>query len=150
MTTDYKAIIQQDELSAEPIEALDLPGQVRTGGLIETAQLNSLLGWAQAGLLTDRVWNYDGHVIEYTGQANIGKTKHGTKGKSVKAVKRFTLANGLASFSVYGPASLTFAGTLQTMLTKVNAVLPPIDQIRMLAFDREGWNADLLNWLEER
>ncbi len=145
-----KAVIQQDELSAQPGEALDAPGQVRTGGLIETAQLNSLLGWAQAGLLTEQVWNYDGHVIEYTGQADIGKTKHGTKEKSVKAVKRFSLANGLASFSVYGPTSLTFAETLQTMVSQVNAVLPPADRIRKLAFDREGWDADLLKWLEEQ
>ena len=143
------AIIQQDELSAKPGE-LDLPGQVRTGGLIETSQLNSLLAWAQAGLLTDQVWNYDGHVIEYSGQADIGKTKHGTKDKSVKALKRFSLTNGLASFSVYAPASATFAETLQTMVSKVNAVLPPLDRIHKLAFDREGWDADLLNWLEEQ
>jgi hypothetical protein len=141
------AIIQQDELSAKPGE-LDLPGQVRTGGLIETAQLNSLLGWVQAGLATEQVWNYDGHVIEYTGQANIGKTKHGTKDKSVKALKRFSLTNGWASFSVYRPASATFAETLLTMVSQVNAVLPPADRIRKLAFDREGWDADLLNGLE--
>jgi hypothetical protein len=143
------AIIQQDELSVGSGEA-DLPGQVRTGGLIETAQLNSLLAWGEAGLLTDPVWNYDGHVIEYTGQAKVGKTKHGTKEKSVKAIKRFSLTNGLASFSVYKPASATFAETLQTMVSQVNAVLPSADRIRKLAFDREGWDADLLNGLEEQ
>jgi hypothetical protein len=48
-------IIQRDEKNDEAPMPPTLPGQVRPGGLIETAQLNSLLGWAQAGLLTDRL-----------------------------------------------------------------------------------------------
>jgi len=144
------AVIQQDEGSAAQAAGAVLPGQVRAGGLIETAQLDSLVGWAQAGLLTDAVWNFDGHVIEYTGRADIGKTKHGTKEKSVKAVKRFTLSNGLAAFSVYAPTRVTFAEALCDMVTKANAVLPPVYRIRKLAFDREGWDADLLRWLEGR
>jgi hypothetical protein len=142
------AVIQQDEVSDEALSGDALPGQVRPGGLIETAQLNSLVGWAQAGLLKDAVWSYDGHVIEYTGQANIGKTKHGTKEKSVKAIKRFTLYNGIAAYNAYFPASETFAGALCRMVTKANEVLPPVYRIRKLAFDREGWDADLLQWLE--
>jgi hypothetical protein len=107
------AVIQQDEAEAEmPSEAV-VPGQVRPGGLIETAQLKSLVGWAQAGLLRDGVWDFDGHVIEYTGQADIGKTKHGTQEKSVKAVKRFTLYNSIAAYSVYVPASVTCAEAMR-------------------------------------
>ena len=74
-------------------------GQVQPGGRIDRAQLRSLVYWAEAGVLTDDVWFFDGHTIEYTGQADIGKTKHGTKEKSVKAVKRFTLFNGIAALS---------------------------------------------------
>jgi len=142
------AIIQQDQAEAEMPSGAVLPGQARPGGLIETAQLKSLVGWAQAGRLKDEVWDFDGHIIEYTGQADIGKTKHGTKEKSVKAVKRFTLYNGMAAYSLYVPASVTFAEALRHMLTQANAVLPPACRIRKLAFDREGWDADLLHWLE--
>lgn len=138
-------IIQQDEQSDE---APMLPGQVRPGGLIETAQLNSLVGWAQAGLLNEQVWHFDGHTIEYTGKADIGKTKHGTKEKSVKAIKRFTLHNGVSAYSAYYPASVSFADALRQMVSKANEVLPAAYRIRKLSFDKEGWNAELLQWLE--
>ncbi len=130
--------------SAVPV----LPGQVRLGGLIETAQLVSLVGWAQAGLFTDDVWLFDGHTIEYTGQADIGKTKHGTKQTSVKAVKRFTLFNRISGLTEYFPASVPYAEALRQMVAQANRVLPPADRIRKLAFDKEGWDADLLPWLE--
>ena len=137
------ALIQQDE----PDDDAAL-GQVRPGGLIDMAQLHSLVGWAQAGLLTDRVWLFDGHTVEYTGQADIGKTKHGTKHTSVKAVKRCTLFNRLSALTAYFPASVSFAAALRQMVSKANAVLPPADRIRHLAFDKEGWDTDLLHWLE--
>ncbi|MBU0493074.1 MAG: hypothetical protein KKB13_14605 [Chloroflexi bacterium] len=137
------ALIQQDE----PDDAAAL-GQVRPGGLIDTAQLRSLTGWAQAGLLTERVWLFDGHTVEYTGQADIGKTKHGTKHTSVKAVKRCTLFNRFSALTEYFPASVTFAAALRQMVSKANAVLPPAERIRHLAFDKEGWDTDLLHWLE--
>jgi hypothetical protein len=141
-------IIQRDEENDEASMSLTLPGQVRPGGLIETAQLNSLVGWAQAGLLTEQVWHFDGHTIEYTGQADIGKTKHGTKEKSVQAVRRFTLYNGISAYSAYYPASVPFADALRQMVSKANAVLPPAYRIRKLSFDKEGWDAELLQWLE--
>jgi len=139
------ALIQQDEPDVGAAATL---GQVRPGGLIDTAQLRSLVGWAQAGLLTERVWLFDGHTIEYTGQADIGETKHGTKHTSVKAVKRCTLFNRLSALTEYFPASVSFATALRQMVTKTNAVLPPADRIRHLAFDKEGWDTDLLHWLE--
>jgi hypothetical protein len=141
-------IIQRDEEDEQAPMPPTLPGQVRPGGLIETAQLNSLLGWAQAGLLKEQVWHFDGHTIEYTGQADIGKTKHGTKEKSVKAVKRFTLYNGISAYSAYYPASVPFADALRQMVCKANAILPPAYRIRKLSFDKEGWDAELLQWLE--
>ncbi len=140
-------LIARDE--AEENEATDvLPGQVRSGGLIDRAQLRSLVCWAEAGLLDDEVWFFDGHTIEYSGKAKIGKTKHGTKEKSVKAIKRFTLYNGITALSEYLPASITFAEAMRQMVSKANATLQPVHRIHKLAFDKEGWDADLLRWLE--
>ena len=79
-------IIRRDEADGEASSTSVLLGQVRPGGLIDTAQLNSLVCWAQAGLLSGDVWYFDAHTVEYTGQADIGKTKHGTTRTSVKAV----------------------------------------------------------------
>jgi hypothetical protein len=142
-------ILARDEMKAV-VSALKVqPGQVQPGGLIDHAQLRSLAYWAEAGVLTDDVWFFDGHTIEYTGQADIGKTKHGTKEKSVKAVKRFTLFNGIAALSEYFATSITFAEAMRQMVSKANAVLSPSYRIRKLSFDKEDWDADLLRWLEE-
>jgi hypothetical protein len=142
-------IVARDEMEAVASSAAARPGQVQPGGPIDRAQLCSLVCWAEAGLLTGDVWFFDGHTIEYTGQASIGKTKHGTKEKSVKAIKRFTLFNGIAALSEYFAASVTFAEAMCQMVSKANAVLPPAYCIRKLSFDKEGWDADLLRWLEE-
>jgi len=142
-------IIARDETEAVALSADVQPGQVQPGGLIDRAQLRSLVYWALSGLLTSDVWFFDGHTIEYTGQAKIGKTKHGTKEKSVKAVKRFTLFNGIAALSEYFPTSVTFAEAVRQMVSKANAVLPSAHRIGKLSFDKEGWDADLLRWLEE-
>lgn len=143
------AIVVRDELEATSSTAGTQPGQVQPGGLIDRAQLRSLVCWAQAGLLSGEVWFFDGHTIEYTGQAHIGKTKHGTKEKSVKAVNRFTLFNGIAALSEYGPACTPFAEAMRQMVGKANAELPSSFRIRKLSFDKEGWDTDLLRWLEE-
>jgi hypothetical protein len=142
-------IVARDETEAIALSADVQPGQVQPGGLIDRAQLCSLVYWAEAGLLTSDVWFFDGHTIEYTGQAKIGKTKHGTKEKSVKAVKRFTLFNGIAALSEYFATSVTFAEAVRQMVSKANAVLPAAHRIGKLSFDKEGWDADLLRWLEE-
>jgi hypothetical protein len=141
-------LIVRDEAEEDAEGADVLPGQVRPGGLIDRAQLRSLACWAQAGLLSDEVWFFDGHTIEYSGKAKIGKTKHGTKGKSVKAIKRFTLYNGITALSEYLPASVTFAEAMCQMVSKANATLPSACRIHKLAFDKEGWDTDLLRWLE--
>jgi hypothetical protein len=141
-------IIRRDEADDDGASAAVSPGQVRPGGLIDTARLKSLVCWAQTGLLTDDVWYFDGHTVEYTGQADIGKTKHGTKRTSVKAVKRFTLFNGIDSLTEYSPTKVLLAEAMRQMVAKANAALPPGYRIRKLAFDKEGWDADLLQWLE--
>jgi hypothetical protein len=143
-------ILARDEMEAVTSGLNVQPGQVQPGGRIDRAQLGSLAYWAEAGVLSDDVWFFDGHTIEYTGQADIGKTKHGTKEKSVKAVKRFTLFNGIAALSEYFAAGTTFAEAMRQMVSKANAVLPPSYRIRKLSFDKQGWDADLLRWLEEQ
>jgi hypothetical protein len=143
-------ILARDEMEAVTSGLNVQPGQVQPGGRIDRAQLGSLAYWAEAGVLSDDVWFFDGHAIEYTGQADIGKTKHGTKEKSVKAVKRFTLFNGIAALSEYFAAGTTFAEAMRQMVSKANAVLSPSYRIRKLSFDKQGWDADLLRWLEEQ
>jgi len=108
-----------------------------------------LQGWVAAGLLTGEVWYFDDHVVEYTGQARLGKTKHGTKQTSVKAVTRYTLHNGLCSLSEYFPLTVSYAEAMRHLVTKANTCLPVVDRIRKLAFDRAGWDAALLNWLQD-
>jgi hypothetical protein len=125
-------------------------GQVRPDGLIAQAQSQTLTAWAQAGLLQDPVWYFDGHTIEYTGQARIGKTLHGTKHTSVKAVDEYCLFNHLPGLTCYFPTSVSYEQALRQMLTQAQAALPPDRRIRKLAFDKEGWNADLLEWLVEQ
>jgi hypothetical protein len=141
------ALITHDEVDSAT-SVSQRRGQIRPEGLIDQAQRESLRYWAEAGLLAGDIWYFDGHVIEYTGQAAIGKTKHGTKQTSVKAVQRYTLANGLCSLSEYFPVSVTYADALRTLLRKAQQSLPPTLQIRKLSFDREGWDAALLNELE--
>jgi hypothetical protein len=143
-------IIRRDEADDGASSATASPGQVRPGGLIDTAQLNSLVCWAQAGLLSGDVWYFDGHTVEYTGQADIGKTKHGTKRTSVKAVKRFTLFNGINGLTEYAPTKVSFDQAMRQMVAKANITLPPGYRIGKLAFDKEGWDAELLQWLEQK
>lgn len=128
----------------------DRLGQIRPGGLIDTAGQVSLRCWAEAGLLEGDVWYFDDHVVEYTGQADMGKTKHGTKHISVKAVNRYTLYNGLCSLSEYFPVSVSYADALRHLVSKANRCLPRAYRIGKLSFDRAGWDADLLRWLEDQ
>jgi hypothetical protein len=139
-------VIRRDEEEVEESIA-QRRGQIREGGLIDRAQLQSLVSWAQAGLFTGRVWLFDGHTREYMGEAQIGKTKHGTKNISVKAIDQYTLFNEIPGLTEYFPTSVTYAEALKRMVSKANAVLPAEQRIRILAFDKEGWDADLLQWL---
>jgi len=83
-------IIRRDEAGDEASTSV-LQGQVRPGGLIDTAQLNSLVCWAQAGLLSGDVWYFDAHTVEYTGQADIPSTSSG------QAARPSTARSGPAS-----------------------------------------------------
>lgn len=144
-----KRIIEVDEEGSDSSVAARL-GQIRGGGAIDTAQQESLRLWTEAGLLEGDVWYFDGHTIEYSGEAAIGKTKHGTKQVSVKAVERYTLCNGLCSLSEYFPTSVTYIDALRLMVAKANRCLPPSERISKLAFDKEGWEAGALQWLAEQ
>lgn len=141
-------LLELDEVDS-PSSVADRLGQIRPGGLIDTAQQASLRCWVEAGLLEGDVWYFDDHVVEYTGQASLGKTKHGTKQSSVKAINRYTLSNGLCSLSEYFPVNVSYAQTMRHLVSKANRCLPPTDRIRKLSFDRAGWDADLLTWLQD-
>ncbi len=143
-----QALIELDEVDS-PTTVVERLGQIRPGGVIDRAQQTSLQGWVAAGLLAGEVWYFDDHVVEYTGQARLGKTKHGTKHISVKAVTRYTLHNGLCSLSEYFPLTVSYAEAMRHLVTKANACLPVTDRIRKLAFDRAGWDAALLSWLQD-
>jgi len=142
-----QAIIALDEGEEGPEAAAARLGQIRPDGLIATAQSQSLGKWVNADLLDGSVWHFDGHTVEYTGEAEIGKTKHGTKEKSVKAIDRYSLSNGLVSLTDFFPVSVTYDEALRQMVTKINAALPPDQPIRHLCFDKEGWDSETLAWL---
>ncbi len=142
-----QAIIALDEGEEGAEAAAARLGQIRPAGLIATAQSQSLGKWVNADLLDGTVWHFDGHTIEYTGEAEIGKTKHGTKEKSVKAIDRYSLSNGLVSLTDFFPVSVAYDEALRQMVTKVNAALPPDQPIRHLCFDKEGWDSETLAWL---
>ncbi len=141
-------IIELDEAGSETSAAQRL-GQIRPGGIIDLAQQASLCAWVEAGLTEGDVWYFDDHVVEYSGQARIGKTKHGTKQISVKSVNRYTLHNGLCSLSEYFPVTVPYAQAMRHLVGKANGCLPPERRIRKLSFDRAGWDAELLKWLHE-
>jgi hypothetical protein len=143
-----QALIELDEADS-PTSVVERLGQIRPGGVIDRAQQASLQGWVAAGLLAGEVWYFDDHVVEYTGQATLGKTKHGTKHLSVKAVTRYSLHNGLCSLSEYFPLTISYGEAMRHLVSKANACLPPVDRIRKLAFDRAGWDAALLSWLQD-
>ena len=142
-------IIDLDEQDAE-IGVVDRLGMIRPGGLIEQAQLESFRLWVEAGLTDGQIWNFDGHVIEYTGRAGLDKTKHGTKARAVKAIKRFTISNGFCVLDYYCPAHTTFADACRHLIKIANQALGPTHQIRFLAFDREGSDKALLDWLKNK
>lgn len=142
-----QTIVNADEGDGGPEAAAARLGQIRPDGMIAAAQAQSLRNWAEAGLLDGTVWHFDGHTIEYTGEAAIGKTKHGTKEKSVEAIDSYTLRNGLVNLTDLFPVSVTYDEALRCMVTKVNAALSPDQRIRHLCFDKEGWNAETLRWL---
>ncbi len=143
-----KGLIELDEAdgSSSVTERL---GQIRPGGRIDMAQQASMRCWAEAGLLEGEVWYFDDHVVEYTGQEGMNKTKHGTKHISVKATNRYTLSNGLCSLSEYFPLTVSYAEAMRHLVSKANRCLPPAYRIRKLSFDRAGWDAELLTWLQE-
>jgi len=143
-----QVLIEFDEADS-PTSVVERLGRIRPEGLIDRAQQASLQGWVTAGLMAGEVWYFDDHVVEYTGQAALGKTKHGTKHISVKAVTRYTLHNGLCSLSEYFPLTVSYAEALRHLVTKANTCLPAADRIRKLAFDRAGWDAALLTWLQD-
>ncbi len=103
----------------------------------------------EAGLNDGDIWYFDDHVIEYTGKARIGKTKHGTKNKSVKAISRYTLHNGLCSLGYYFPSTVSYAEAMQHVVGKANECLPDEHRIQLLSYDRAGWDEKLFRWLED-
>jgi hypothetical protein len=141
-------LIESDETDGFS-SVTDRLGQIRPGGRIDTALQESLCCWVEAGLLEGEVWYFDDHVVEYTGQAGLNKTKHGTKHISVKAVNRYTLSNGLCSLSEYFPLNVSYAEAQRHLVSKANRCLPPAYRVRKLSFDRAGWDAELLTWLWE-
>jgi len=146
-TQDARSV-PHDDATGQPCKCPPDPvGQVCPEGLIAQAQSQALTEWAQAGLFQDPVWYFDGHTIEYTGQARIGKTLHGTKHISVKAVDEYCLFNHVPGLTGYFPTSVSYEQALRQMLTQAQAALPPDRRVRKLAFDKEGWNAGLLEWL---
>ncbi len=146
-TQDARSV-PHDDATGQPCKCPPDPvGQVCPEGLIAQAQSQALTEWAQAGLFQDPVWYFDGHTIEYTGQARIGKTLHGTKHISVKAVDEYCLFNHIPGLTCYFPTSVSYEQALRQMLTQAQSALPPDRRIHKLAFDKEGWNAGLLEWL---
>ncbi len=141
-------IIEQDE-EGSPTTPMERQGQIRDGGIIDKAHQESLKNWMKAGLNDGNIWYFDDHVIEYTGQARIGKTKHGTKHTSVKAITRYTVRNGLCSLSHYFPSTVSYAEAMQHVVGKANECLPDKHRIRQLSYDRAGWDAKLFRWLED-
>ncbi len=142
-------IIELDEKESEETVAQRL-GQIRPDGMIDRAQQSSLYYWTEANLTNGDMWYFDDHVIEYSGQARIGKTKHGTKNNSVKSVNRYTLHNGDCSLSEYFPVTISYAEAMRQLVSKANSCLPLNNRICKLSFDRAGWNAELLHWLQEK
>lgn len=140
-------LIELDE-DKSLLSVAERAGQVVPYGYIEQAQLSSLVHWVEAGLTDGDCWYFDAHIIEYSGQGNIGKTKHGTKAKAVKAVKRFTISNGLCSLDYYAPTFVSYEEGCRYLITHANKILPQEYKICLLAFDREGWNRTFLDWLE--
>jgi len=142
-------LIELDEEGAGEEGCEQRLGCIRPDGIIAQAQQASIRGWAEAGLLTDEVWRFDGHTVEYYGQAKIGKTKHGTKEKSVPAVDRYTLYNGVGALTDYFPTSISYDKALRQMVEKVNQALPGEQRILKLCFDKEGWRTETLLWLSQ-
>ncbi|MCP4236289.1 MAG: hypothetical protein GY770_22370 [Aestuariibacter sp.] len=52
--------------------------------------------------------------------------------------------------SEYFPVSVSYAEAMRHLVSKANACLPLNSRIYKLAFDRAGWNAELLQWLQEK
>lgn len=125
------------------------PDQVREGGLIDTGQVETLKQWAAAGLFRGRVWYLDGHTVEYTGDESIGRTRHGTKHTSVRGVVEYCLFNWAPALSTYQPAESKLNQVIPELVTKANHHLPPDCQVRIIAFDKEGYDATLLNWCDQ-
>jgi len=136
-----------DQPPTAPVGQAAAVGQIQPAGPIAQARSQTLVARVAAGLCGDPVWYFDGHTLEYTGQAQIGKTRHGTKHLSVKAVEEYCLFNHVPGLTGYFPTSVTFAQALRTLLSQANAALPADQRIRHLAFDKEGWDAELLRWL---
>lgn len=128
-------------------EACPPVGQIRPGGPIAHALSQALVARVEAGLCQDPVWYFAGHTIEYRGQAQIGKTLHGAKHLSVKAGAEYCLFNHIPGLTCYSPTSVPYAQALRAMLTQAQAALPADRRIHKLAFDKEGWDAGLLQWL---
>ena len=140
-----KVLAQDGALSAEH------PDQVREGGLIDdTAQVETLKQWAAAGLFRGRVWYLDGHTVEYTGDESIGRTRHGTKHTSVRGVVEYCLFNWAPALSTYQPAESKLIQVIPELVTKSNRHLPPDRQVRIVAFDKEGYDATLLRWFDQQ
>ncbi|MBU1878260.1 MAG: hypothetical protein KJ734_04860 [Chloroflexi bacterium] len=125
------------------------PDQVRAGGLIDTAQVHTLQQFAAAGLFREPVWYLDGHTVEYYGAESIGRTRHGTKHTSVRGVVEYCLFNWAPALTVHRPADCHLNAVLPALVTQANAHLPPDRQIRVIAFDKEGYDAHLLRWCDD-
>jgi len=126
------------------------PDQVREGGLIDTAQVETLKQWAAAGLLRGRVWYLDSHTVEYTGDESIGRTRHGTKHTSVRGVVEYCLFNWAPALSTYQPAGSKLNQVIPELVTKANRHLPADCQVRIVAFDKEGYDTTLLRWFDQQ
>lgn len=126
------------------------PDQVREGGLIDTAQVETLKQWAAAGLFRGRVWYLDSHTVEYSGDESIGRTRHGTKHTSVRGVVEYCLFNWAPALSTYQPAGSKLHQVIPQLVTKANRHLPADGQVRIVAFDKEGYDATLLRWFDEQ
>ena len=58
-------LIELDEIGAEDEGCESCLGCIRPDGIIAQAQQESLRAWAEADLVSDEVWRFDGHTVEY-------------------------------------------------------------------------------------
>lgn len=135
---DYKAIIVKNKIPGADCLRSYL-SELASRPELKNAIKNLYQGWIHEDLIDGRIIYIDGRVLEYFGEKNLEKTKHGVKNRLVKGIIEDRVYDTITDrpiISHFDPANTSLS---QAVLKLIESTEEATDRhVEIIIFDRGG------------